>query len=190
LHIGAPQPETGCQRGGCVVLFAARRSPVFGEEWTTLRANSWHHANPPVFGHDARGPVGDGPGSLTTGKLNAVRAAFKAGLKPSAIDRRDGAIRRNRCGRGAPRPTARSSTPRPGRRSIGPRGRSQPHAGRRVDAHARRISNTVGRDAISLLITLNVDLSGSKIHLAHAPGLTRVDPRVARGSCDKTHILT
>jgi hypothetical protein len=27
----------------------------------------------------------DGAGSLTTGKLNAVRAAFKAGVKPSAI---------------------------------------------------------------------------------------------------------
>jgi hypothetical protein len=29
----------------------------------------------------------DGAGSLTTGKLNAVRAAFKAGVKPSAIAR-------------------------------------------------------------------------------------------------------
>ena len=28
--------------------------------------------------------VQDGAGSLTTGKLNAVRAAFKAGVKPSA----------------------------------------------------------------------------------------------------------
>jgi len=27
----------------------------------------------------------DGAGSLTTGKLNAVRGAFKAGVKPSAI---------------------------------------------------------------------------------------------------------
>ena len=53
-----------------------------------------------------------------------------------------------------------------------------------------RISNAAGRDAISLLITLKVELSGSKIHLAHGPDLTRVDPRVARGSCDKTHILT
>jgi hypothetical protein len=31
-----------------------------------------------------------GAGSLTTGKLNAVRAAFKAGVKPSAIARRFG----------------------------------------------------------------------------------------------------
>src|SRR5262245_1851705 len=27
------------------------------------------------------------------------------------------------------------------------------------------------------------------IHVAHAPGLTRVDPRIARSSCDKTQIL-
>src|SRR6476620_5010769 len=32
----------------------------------------------------------DGAGSLTTGKLNAVRAAFKAGVKPAAIARRFG----------------------------------------------------------------------------------------------------
>ena len=32
----------------------------------------------------------DGVGSLTTGKLNAVRAAFKAGVKPSAIARQFG----------------------------------------------------------------------------------------------------
>src|SRR5262245_51298731 len=32
-------------------------------------------------------PAEDGVGSLTTGKLNAVRAAFKAGVKPSAIAR-------------------------------------------------------------------------------------------------------
>jgi hypothetical protein len=31
-----------------------------------------------------------GAGSLTTGKLNAVRAAFKAGVKPSAIARQFG----------------------------------------------------------------------------------------------------
>jgi hypothetical protein len=35
-------------------------------------------------------PVRDGAGSLTTGKLNAVRAAFKAGVKPSAIARQFG----------------------------------------------------------------------------------------------------
>ena len=34
--------------------------------------------------------VGHGAGSLTTGKLNAVRAAFKAGVKPSAISRQFG----------------------------------------------------------------------------------------------------
>jgi hypothetical protein len=32
----------------------------------------------------------DGGGPLTTGKLNAVRAAFKAGVKPSAIARQFG----------------------------------------------------------------------------------------------------
>jgi hypothetical protein len=35
-------------------------------------------------------PVKDGAGSLTLGKLNAVRAAFKAGVKPSAIARQFG----------------------------------------------------------------------------------------------------
>jgi hypothetical protein len=34
----------------------------------------------------------DGAGSLTTGKLNAVRAAFKAGVKPSAIARQFGIL--------------------------------------------------------------------------------------------------
>jgi hypothetical protein len=34
--------------------------------------------------------AGHGAGSLTTGKLNAVRAAFKAGVKPSAIARQFG----------------------------------------------------------------------------------------------------
>jgi hypothetical protein len=34
--------------------------------------------------------VEDGADSLTTGKLNAVRAAFKAGVKPSAIARQFG----------------------------------------------------------------------------------------------------
>jgi len=32
----------------------------------------------------------DGAGSLTVGKLNAVRAAFKAGVRPSAIARQFG----------------------------------------------------------------------------------------------------
>ena len=35
-------------------------------------------------------PAKHGVGSLTTGKLNAVRAAFKAGVKPSAIARQFG----------------------------------------------------------------------------------------------------
>ena len=35
-------------------------------------------------------PGEDGAGSLTTGKLNAVLAAFKAGVKPSAIARQFG----------------------------------------------------------------------------------------------------
>ena len=37
-----------------------------------------------------RQPAGHAAGSLTTGKLNAVRAAFKAGVKPSAIARQFG----------------------------------------------------------------------------------------------------
>jgi hypothetical protein len=37
-----------------------------------------------------RAPAGHAAGSLTTGKLNAVRAAFKAGVKPSAIARQFG----------------------------------------------------------------------------------------------------
>ena len=36
--------------------------------------------------------VEHGAGSLTTGKLNAVRAAFKAGVKPSAIARQFGIL--------------------------------------------------------------------------------------------------
>jgi hypothetical protein len=51
---------------------------------------------------------------------------------------------------------------------------------------AKLISNATGRDVTSLLITLNVNLSGSKIHVAQAPGLARVDPRVA---AVKTHVL-
>jgi hypothetical protein len=35
-------------------------------------------------------PIEAGGGSLTTGKLNAVRAAFKAGVRPSAIARQFG----------------------------------------------------------------------------------------------------
>jgi hypothetical protein len=35
-------------------------------------------------------PSSDDAGSLTSGKLNAVRAAFKAGVKPSAIARQFG----------------------------------------------------------------------------------------------------
>ena len=55
-----------------------------------------------------------------------------------------GAIRRNQCGQGALRPTARASAPRPGRRSIGPRGRSQPYAGRRSPSDGgRRIPGTL-----------------------------------------------
>jgi two-component system, NtrC family, sensor kinase len=39
---------------------------------------------------------------------------------------------------GALRPTARASAPRPGRRSIVPRGRSRPHAGRRLPSDSGR----------------------------------------------------
>jgi hypothetical protein len=37
-----------------------------------------------------RAPAENGTGSLTTGKLNAVRAAFKAGVRPSSIARQFG----------------------------------------------------------------------------------------------------
>jgi hypothetical protein len=40
--------------------------------------------------HALQAPAEDGAGSLTTGKLNAVRAAFKAGVRPSAIARQFG----------------------------------------------------------------------------------------------------
>jgi hypothetical protein len=46
------------------------------------RAKEKPTANATAAGHAA--------GSLTTGKLNAVRAAFKAGVKPSAIVRQFG----------------------------------------------------------------------------------------------------
>jgi hypothetical protein len=49
-----------------------------------------------------------------------------------------GAIRSNRCGRGAPRPTARASAPPPDRPSIGPRGHTRPHAGRRPPSDSGR----------------------------------------------------
>jgi hypothetical protein len=42
-------------------------------------------------------------------------------MRDQALPVSGGAIRRDRCGRGAPRPTARASAPRPGRPSIGPR---------------------------------------------------------------------
>ena len=45
----------------------------------------------PIQGDNAsHAPAEDGAGSLTTGKLNAVLAAFKAGVKPSAIARQFG----------------------------------------------------------------------------------------------------
>jgi predicted DNA binding protein len=45
-------------------------------------------ADAKIQAHQA--PVEAGAGSLTTGKLNAVRAAFKAGVRPSAIARQFG----------------------------------------------------------------------------------------------------
>jgi hypothetical protein len=50
-----------------------------------------------------------------------------------------GAIRRDRCGRGALRPTARVSAPRPGRPSIGPRDHTRPHAGRPPPSDSGRL---------------------------------------------------
>jgi hypothetical protein len=45
---------------------------------------------PPTNPQRRQEPAEDGAGSLTTNKLNAVRAAFKAGVKPSAIARQFG----------------------------------------------------------------------------------------------------
>jgi hypothetical protein len=47
-------------------------------------------AAPPVTPHQRQTPIDDGAGSLTRGQLSAVRAAFKAGVKPSAIARQFG----------------------------------------------------------------------------------------------------
>jgi hypothetical protein len=71
----------------------------------------------------------DGAGSLTTGKLNAVRAAFKAGVKPSAIARQFGisqsdvrkALAQGTVGLGLGAPRTRSWTnkkPRQKRRGL------------------------------------------------------------------------
>jgi hypothetical protein len=45
---------------------------------------------PPSRAKEKPTAAGHAAGSLTTGKLNAVRAAFKAGVKPSAIARQFG----------------------------------------------------------------------------------------------------
>jgi hypothetical protein len=50
-----------------------------------------------------------------------------------------GPIRRDRCGRGALRPTARVSAPRRGRPSIGPRGHARPYAGRQAPSDSGRL---------------------------------------------------
>ena len=47
-------------------------------------------ASKTVASASKRPAADDGAGSLTTGKLNAVRAAFKAGVKPSVIARQFG----------------------------------------------------------------------------------------------------
>ena len=58
-----------------------------------------------------QGSAEDGAGSLTSGKLNAVRAAFKAGVKPSAIARQFGIsqsdIRKALATEGRPRKSGR-----------------------------------------------------------------------------------
>jgi len=51
---------------------------------------------------------------------------------------RGGAIRPSRCGRGAPRPTARANAARRGRRSSGRHGHAPPHAGRRPPSDSGR----------------------------------------------------
>jgi hypothetical protein len=45
---------------------------------------------PHTTSHPREPAADDAPGSLTKGRLNAVRAAFKAGVKPSAIARQFG----------------------------------------------------------------------------------------------------
>jgi hypothetical protein len=57
-----------------------RRSPQRSKEKFAADAKTQAH----------QAPAEAGAGSLTTGKLNAVRAAFKAGVKPSAIARQFG----------------------------------------------------------------------------------------------------
>ena len=46
--------------------------------------------NPPSNENAQKGKVSEGSTSLSAGKINAVRAAFKAGLKPSQIARQFG----------------------------------------------------------------------------------------------------
>jgi predicted DNA binding protein len=50
---------------------------------------------PHVTSHPRPRPTDDSAGSLTKGQLNAVRAAFKAGVKPSAIARQFGISQSN-----------------------------------------------------------------------------------------------
>jgi len=57
-----------------------RRPPKPAKEKPTADAKTQRH----------REAAGDSAGSLTTGKLNAVRAAIKAGVKPLAIARQFG----------------------------------------------------------------------------------------------------
>jgi hypothetical protein len=64
---------TEAERRGRLPASAAKRNPAT-------------HAKPKA----ERTPVEDITGRLTKGKLNAVRAAFKAGVKPSAIARQFG----------------------------------------------------------------------------------------------------
>jgi hypothetical protein len=55
---------------------------------TAQRSKEKFAADAKTQAHQA--PSQAGAGSLTTGKLNAVRAAFKAGVRPSAIARQFG----------------------------------------------------------------------------------------------------
>src|SRR6266403_3551485 len=82
-------------------------------------------------------------GNRATGQRrteDAFRGALSFGwrLRIRLLPVSGGAIRRDRCGRGALRPTVPASARRPGRPSIGPRDRSRPRAGRRPPSDSGR----------------------------------------------------
>jgi hypothetical protein len=94
------------------------------------------------FAQSWRNPARTRPnGRMATSTEQGMRfrePSFGWRLRITPLPVSGGAIRRNRCGRGALRPTARASAPRRGRPSIGPRGRARPDAGRRPPSDSGR----------------------------------------------------